>query len=69
MELIICQVCNNRDIYKDDNYCKICGNIIANYCDSTKCHNRRLDHDARYCTVCGSKSVYLSKGIIKEWNS
>ena len=72
-----CPVCNNEELSKGANHCRICGLSLANRCEGIEeydgYNNREMAyHDnpanARFCEICGVETQFFRKGILKPWN-
>ncbi len=68
-KLTECPTCKNEETNIEGNHCQICGNNLVNFCSFNNCSNfDPLPSNARYCPVCGSRSTFLDKGFLNEWN-
>jgi ribosomal protein S27E len=64
-----CLICDNEEMSDFAVYCRICGTPLMNHCagdDYYLCNNKNVPH-ARYCEICGENTVYLKRGVIKDW--
>lgn len=73
-----CPICKNEEIIDGAKFCHICGAPMKNMCyferdygEITQCSeafDNPVPTNARYCPYCGSRTLFLVKGLLKEWN-
>ncbi|MFA5880577.1 MAG: ImmA/IrrE family metallo-endopeptidase [Eubacteriales bacterium] len=72
----ICPVCENEELGKEDNHCKICGTSLVNKCTGSgydgdsgelwECETI-ASGNARYCIKCGEKTTYFKNSLLASW--
>jgi len=72
----VCPRCENEEIDKEGNHCKICGVPIVNKCTGTV-YDRQADEsyecgtiasgNARYCIKCGEITTYFEHELLERW--
>lgn len=72
--VLVCPICNSEQIGTNDEFCKICGTRLYNFCLNFNsegldyCNSgEKLDGNARFCPYCGNKTYFLQENILKPW--
>jgi len=77
LRVLRCPNCDNEEIGKTAEYCKICGTKVINYCTGNKSYDHfgnvedveyhKNSSNARYCEICGEKTEYFENKFLKSW--